>query len=486
MSHLSQSISSLIALVLWLTCSSNIFAQEHISPEEEAFLKAEAKYIARQFTDALTQLGRADVSETESKLYRMKIREMFSDDAFVDDDLLTMQRGTKVTVDDYLSQVKTSFASNGVKLQFSDFKTIGIFKGQYYFAVVTLQRQIKGISSVDSSYIANRVPRDIIVKFDKQDSLWTNELKTYQYHEGINQYKQAKVQEAANSEEAEATEQIILNTKIREYDQLNSQLHEIQKDLLKRYREIESEKPSDKLSARSNHSNAKTNAGQNQNADHDHMLMQDINSHNMYHGKAILKFAPVRLLEGLAQLGFEHRIGQRSSIELNAGWYLAIPNLLYHEPLVLIDTMDTSAETFLTELKNLHDSFDYSSLDNFTQKNGLGWNLRGEMRFYQRTDMQGRYIAPRIMYKSTSWENDERVDVSNQVLALDLLLGWQWHHRKRLHDDFYIGWGVRYINFDNGDINIAKPFYANFNIGYKVGLRFKTKEGLKEEDVLEE
>ncbi len=454
-------------------------AQDSLTPEEEAFLKEEASYVARQFTDALEQLGRADVSETESKLYRMKIREMFSDDAFIDSDLLTMSRGSKVTVDDYLQSIKTSFASNGVKFLFSDIKTAGIFKGQYYFAVVTLNRQIKGVSAIDSTYIANRLPRDLIVKFEQSDGIWKHEITTYQFHEGVNSYKQAPVKAAPTTEEAEHREEIILNSKIREYEELNSQLHEIQKDLLKRYREIEGDRPSQKLSSEGSYDSSKVTSSNGSDDDEDAML-HDINSHNLYHGNAILKFAPFRLFEGLLQVGFEHRLGRKSSVEINAGWYFALPNLLYHEPMVLLDTMDFDLDNLLTNLKDLHERFDYSSLDNFTQENGLGWNLRAEMRFYSRSDLQGRYFAPRIMYKSTSWDTQERFEVSNQALSLDFLIGWQWHHRKRLHDDFYLGWGIRYVDFDNGDLDVSKLYYTNFNIGYKLGLRFKQDESRKE------
>ncbi len=158
---------------------------------------------------------------------------------------------------------------------------------------------------------------------------------------------------------------------------------------------------------------------------------------------SIIKFTPTKIFRGVIEFGYEHGVGDRSSLEISAG-----PTLSNVSPFG----------------NNGHGIFDQQyGLYNSTGSK-LGFHTQVGFRFYPVEDkwvMNGFYVSPVISFTRHNYQFDniyypgESENGYRQETAFGFLFGSQQWLSKYFGIDMYAGAGLKAINY--------LSYYSNFD-----------------------
>lgn len=193
---------------------------------------------------------------------------------------------------------------------------------------------------------------------------------------------------------------------------------------------------------------------------------------------SIVKFTPTKIFRGVVEFGYEHAIGDRSSLEISAG-----PTVSNVSP-----------------FGNGHGIFDFShGLGNSTGSH-LGMHVSVGYRFYPVEDkwvMNGFYVSPVISFTRFNYEFQDfyngtglpAQDGFRQETGFGFIFGTQNWLSKYFGLDMYLGAGLKSMSYEsyftNYDFNTNTPVWVKQSTdraswfltgGIKVGIGAESKK----------
>ncbi|MDY0302688.1 MAG: hypothetical protein RBR98_02760 [Candidatus Moranbacteria bacterium] len=441
----SSSRKSVLTFFILLIFLKQASPQLIISKTESNLIKNEAKKWTEAYLANINSLGSTGFSIAEkSKLVEDAILLFENEDVVIYNDLdPTGKTPKEFKVYQYLGNIYTWFSKEGVSFSFNSINVSDIFvsNSKFIFLKVHYLRKIDGVN-LNGLKISNDVGVDLYIKFYIYDNTITLRPLIYsiaKHEDNLNQFTKAEILDESSmsataktnltsvSKENKEAEDIYKNALLKN-KQLSEREVEINKEMQKAQQDIIAAQKEKEMAEKE-----KLLSQWKQNIVDDKLF-------DGYTSYTFLKFHPIRTMEYVFQLSFEHafeRNNKYTSFEQSIGFfndaisYNLIDVIVNGENYPYIDLYDDYSKGE-SEWSEAYDKY-YNDIKGFVSRTVLRFYLKPKT-------MYGPYLSTGLMFEKFNWSGGKIFDeilynynALRRDLGLMVLFGWQ---RRFLKSDF--------------------------------------------------